>query len=357
MKRQTILRVLWLATVAFILWLARVPYRLKEIEARECEPGKQPTLLDILREFADFVRSRKLDALKEHKPTPVQAQQIKSLKAILDLSKEKAKDGFDRLDSIEKKVGILFAVDGLLISLCAFLIERNDARILPIALLLLLVLSFIPLVEYYSLNKIPTVILNGPILGDDDYKRLSQLIEDYDNVNYRLEQVGNYLADLFAAARKFVCSALFVAAISAVVTICHKPRNDLVERIRADQNLIRLLQGPRGPSGPIGPKGDPGVTKVIYITNIISGNANKEGYALTLTKKTHAFVPSRASSIPRQQAGACDIAARLSGSGGRTVARQPTTSRCFPATTAQRIHQIRTHAHGAELLQRGPMRD
>lgn len=96
--------------------------------------------------------------------------------------------------------------------------------------------------------------------GSDDARRL-RLIEGY----VRAAQFGDgrtdYLVSVLTAARRSVALAL-VTAIGITVGYALKSKEDpaeaLVNRLRSEPALIKLLRGPEGDQGPTGERGDPG---------------------------------------------------------------------------------------------------
>jgi hypothetical protein len=103
-KKINRLEVLFLLPVVGVLWLARVPYRLREIEARQCDVKDEPKLPDIFKEFCDAFHLRVLDAAKPFSPHPIQAKNEDALKTILELNKESVKNGFDRFPCLIPKL-------------------------------------------------------------------------------------------------------------------------------------------------------------------------------------------------------------------------------------------------------------
>lgn len=68
----------------------------------------------------------------------------------------------------------------------------------------------------------------------------------------------DFLVDLYRAALRLAAVALCGVVALAVATVAAPTSNSLVEEIRGNPDLIRLLRGPEGPQGPQGTTGADG---------------------------------------------------------------------------------------------------
>ena len=205
----------------------------------------------------------------------VRSDDWKTSSTIKDLIKAQYDSAKALREAVDKKIGWLLALTGVLIPLSLNLILVGAGK-MPnlfyfVALLFVtspLLLTAVLLLQYLSVGWWSQPELDSDLLAAAELVQNGRVLQDYASATHFNECVNRYLVDVYRAARRmFFVSLVFITFTGWLVASwltwiapgTYEKR--LIRELRSDPELLNLLKGPAGPTGPrglSGPKGDRG---------------------------------------------------------------------------------------------------
>jgi hypothetical protein len=189
---------------------------------------------------------------------------IQAIDEVLGLAKEAYERAEKRKATLDDKNKTFLTISGILLPLVTAVIPR-----LPHPMLGLLPLVCIFITAYLILTHFGVGTYNVPELhpdrangSADDIKR-SMIGEYYESASHNNDRIDFYV-DLFRAARRSLLLGLFLLVVIATYGAwpsrsLESEEERVVKRLRSDEELIRILRGPKGDPGPPGPRGERGL--------------------------------------------------------------------------------------------------
>jgi hypothetical protein len=194
--------------------------------------------------------------------TPATQSITEASSDLLDLAKDLYKTEDERTALIFEKGRTLLTLSGLLFPLLVVVFNLFGPMQWGLIPLSLLLFTLYLLTELLAVNARSRPKLSNALVHLCDSKQRARLVDDYQTAREYNVRCNEFLVDLFRAARRFFFSALVAVFLIAgfASTSIKGVETRIVDRLRTDAELIRLLTGPPGPAGPQGAQGPQGNT-------------------------------------------------------------------------------------------------
>jgi hypothetical protein len=192
----------------------------------------------------------------------------------LDLAKNlyaeenaRATSVFDKAKTVLTLAGILFSVV-LAVSVQRPLVMEGWSLLPVIVSLVLLLLTLFLLTVLLSVRTHSRPSLDTDVLQNDATAHERAILISYWTATNRNAATNSFLVDVYKATQRYLIVSLVMMSVAWAVSFARhgNPKEHLVNELRGDPALIRLLTGPpgspgvQGPTGPEGRQGQVGKT-------------------------------------------------------------------------------------------------
>jgi len=136
-------------------------------------------------------------------------------------------------------------------------------RLLCFAAIVFLLNTVVLLLVYFGIGRELTMYLAQDEIELDSSNLKKCLINEHLKCETAADNRTDYLADVYTVARSYFVLAFFIIVGLFAVNYFIQPSSDasaptVIQQLRADPNLINMLQGPKGDKGDPGDKGEKG---------------------------------------------------------------------------------------------------
>ncbi len=76
------------------------------------------------------------------------------------------------------------------------------------------------------------------------------------------------MAVAHCALRNFLSVLIIIALVGTFCVADKNPKENIIETLKNNRELMELIRGPQGPPGPVGPKGEPGHAYTLFAPNM-----------------------------------------------------------------------------------------
>lgn len=216
------------------------------------------TFQDVVRRTYDHAKHENLNL--DHAP---------DLDDLLGASKEALSVATDRRNVVTDKCKTLLALASALLTIIglflpkSFDFEATWMRALFFVAVVFLLNTVVLLLVYFGIGQDQTISLtqHDVELPGEDLKK--SLINEHLQCQVATEKRTDYLVDVYKVARAcFLIAFSLIVGLFAVNYFTRTPANDakrIIQELRSDPQLLKLLQGPKGEKGDAGVKGDQGI--------------------------------------------------------------------------------------------------
>lgn len=171
---------------------------------------------------------------------------------------QKAKDDEEqRRMIIDEKNKVLLTVGGLLLTANAAIFSHVTLRWMTLLPMVPIMMGIFLILVYFRTQGYRVVDLESIDWSRDDVKHKVAL-EHWD-CRKDLSPINDFRVGVYRAARRALLVGLgLLIPVFVLAGFGPEQEDKFVRKLKEDQDLVRLLQGPVGPVGPQGPKGDAG---------------------------------------------------------------------------------------------------
>jgi hypothetical protein len=201
---------------------------------------------------------------------PQLSKDRESLSQLLDLAKELKKGCDDRWKVIENKAKFLLTITGSIMAFGTLALSRSASEVTAMTLILCFLVTFYLLWEFYRVGKVSFVDIDEVSGAANFEEQTKVMIQEYLKAEHEDHLRLHFLVDLYRASQRFVLSVVIITCF--IGFLAYRSRNNLetklMQELRSNPELLRILTGPagpqglkgdRGPQGQQGPKGDQGL--------------------------------------------------------------------------------------------------
>ena len=153
---------------------------------------------------------------------------------------------------VQDKAKWLFALAASLLTLFSGLLVGRPNWLIVLGVIcvaLPLLFAILLLLRFFGIELQSTPIIDSALLGATGIAAQIELLDSYLVSLPFNSGVTELLIDLYRASRRLSAVALCGVILVAIATVAVPMRNSLVEEIRGNADLVRLLRGPEGPQG------------------------------------------------------------------------------------------------------------
>lgn len=121
-----------------------------------------------------------------------------------------------------------------------------------------LLLATLALLRFFGVERRSVPLIDAAVLNAKAKTAQLELLESHLKALDFNARATDFLVDLYRASRRLTAIALCGVLVLAVATVVAPTSTSLVEELRGNPDLIRLLRGPEGPAGQQGAPGSIG---------------------------------------------------------------------------------------------------
>lgn len=215
-----------------LLWLCRI-----DCTANEVRDGRYP---------------RETQPLDRQKATDEGAKEALALAIRLEQGEHA------RRTMVQDKAKWLFTLAAGLLTIFTGMLVRRPTwyGVLGVVLVALpLLFATLLLLRFFGIERRSTPVVDAALLGATGKAAQLESLESHLVASAFNSGATDFLVDLYRASRRLAAVALCGVVALAVATVAAPTSNSLVEEVRGNPDLVRLLRGPEGPQGPQGAAG------------------------------------------------------------------------------------------------------
>lgn len=165
-----------------------------------------------------------------------------------------------RHERVETKLRSLLTLNGIVISLMTGLsLNGSWLFAIPAFPLILSVILSVHALGVYTFQQ--AILFEHEVTRKPEPIRRTLIQSKLGAANWN-SCVVDFIVDVYTAAGRYFVIAIVLVPIAYTVSTAVRPvekeATALIRKLRADEDLLKLLRGPEGPTGPQGPTGPPG---------------------------------------------------------------------------------------------------
>lgn len=175
-------------------------------------------------------------------------------------------ESMKRVANVGSKVSTLLSTSGIAVSATLTslsLIGFPSSAFFYVAFVgtaLVFIVTLWFLFEFLAVGTSAVPCLDQDFLDSTKDEKRAELVQAFISATEQNDLRNNFLVDVYKAGRRLCALSLVGAVLLVMIAVFSRSGREerLVQKLRSDQELINLLQGPRGPQGPAGKPGAPG---------------------------------------------------------------------------------------------------
>lgn len=177
---------------------------------------------------------------------------------VLDLAKERHEGALNRRLVVSEKLKTLLTLGSLMLGAIGLLVPKGTAlglwsRLGLYVCALMLLNTIVLLLASLEVRAEMNVSLTQEAIAKEGKELKKEVAGDYLRCAHDADEGSDYLVEVYKAAKLFLSSSLWLAAILLTIIYSWQPKRDsvteLVAKLRGDPELVELLRGPKGEQG------------------------------------------------------------------------------------------------------------
>lgn len=165
----------------------------------------------------------------------------------------------ERRTVIDEKNKVLLTVGGLLLTANAALFTQVAHQWVALLPMLPIMMAIFLILVYFRTQAYSVVSLESFDWTGDSCDVKYRVALEHLKCGKALGPINDFRVGVYRAARRALLIGLaLLIPVFLLAGFGHEQENNFLKRLKGNQDLVRLLQGPVGPMGPAGPQGSVG---------------------------------------------------------------------------------------------------